>query len=129
MRAHLILYVIDQQRSTLFYASVLNIQPTLNAPGMTEFTLSDQCVFGLMPEYGIRKLLGTRLPDPALAHGAPRSELYLHVDSSSAYFQRTLQAGGINVSPPAPRDWGDTVAYCLDLDGHVIAFASKTEIF
>jgi hypothetical protein len=37
-------------------------------------------VFGVMPEHGIRKLLGDRLPDPGMGRGIPRAELYLRVD-------------------------------------------------
>lgn len=82
MIAHLILYVADQQASTEFYAYVLDMEPTLNVPGMTEFSLSETCVLGLMPEAGIKKLLGTNLPDPATARGIPRAEVYLLVDDA-----------------------------------------------
>ena len=65
LKAHFILYVTDQARSTAFYAQVLALSPTLNMPGMTEFTLADQCILGLMPEASIKRLLGNKLPDPA----------------------------------------------------------------
>ncbi len=39
MRAHFILYVADQKRSTAFYEEVLGMAPSLSVPGMTEFTL------------------------------------------------------------------------------------------
>jgi hypothetical protein len=51
-RIHLILYVNDQAHSADFYARVLACAPSLNVPGMTEFTLSANCVLGLMPEAG-----------------------------------------------------------------------------
>ncbi len=38
-RSHLILYVKDQAKSAAFYAHVLGRRPTLDVPGMTEFTL------------------------------------------------------------------------------------------
>ena len=37
--------------------------------------------------------------------------------------QRALAAGARELDPPGARDWGDTVAYSLDPDGHVLAFA------
>lgn len=37
----IILYVANQQRSRDFYASILQIEPSLDAPGMTEFKLSN----------------------------------------------------------------------------------------
>jgi uncharacterized glyoxalase superfamily protein PhnB len=123
MNAHFILYVADQTNATNFYATVLAIQPRLNVPGMTEFDLSGGAVLGLMPEAGIRNLLGTSLPDPSYAHGTPRAELYLLVTDPACYFKRALAAGARPLSPLLPRSWGDIAAYCLDLDSHVLAFA------
>jgi uncharacterized protein len=122
-RIHLILYVNDQAHSADFYARVLACAPSLNVPGMTEFTLSANCVLGLMPEAGIKRLLGERMPDPAQAAGIPRAELYLRVADAPAYHQRALDAGAVELSGLADRDWGDRVAYSLDPDGHVLAFA------
>jgi len=34
-----ILFVKDQEKSTSFYKSVLDLEPVLNVPGMTEFEL------------------------------------------------------------------------------------------
>ncbi len=48
-KSHFILYVEDQSKSTEFYSKLLNQNPTLNVPGMTEFKLTDNSVLGLMP--------------------------------------------------------------------------------
>lgn len=126
MKAEIILYVADQKRARDFYARVLAAEPTLDVPGMTEFALGEGCVLGLMPEAGIRRLLGDALPDPAAANGTPRAELYLAVDDPAAYHARALAAGARELSPLRPRDWGDDVAYALDPDGHVVAVARRT---
>ena len=123
MESHFILYVADQPRSTHFYAGVLGVAPRLEVPGMTEFALPGGGVLGLMPEAGIKALLGTAIADPAAAGGAPRCELYLLVDDPAAFHARALAAGGREVSALAPRDWGHRAAYSLDPDGHVLAFA------
>lgn len=122
--AHLILYVSDQRASSVFYAHVFERKPDLDVPGMTEFRLTDGAVLGLMPTQGIRRLLGDALPDPSSAHGVPRAELYLLVDDAAAYHARALRHGATELSPMAPRDWGHDVAYSLDADGHVLAFAN-----
>ena len=62
LKTNIILYVKDQEWSTDFYSHVLAMQPTLHVPGMTEFTLNEVCILGLMPESGIKKLLGAVLP-------------------------------------------------------------------
>jgi uncharacterized protein len=93
---------------------------------MTEFTLSETCILELMPEAGIKRLLGDRLPDLAQANGVPRAEIYLHVTNPLDYHRRAIEAGATELSPLADRDWGDRVAYRLDPDGHVMAFAEKS---
>lgn len=120
-----ILYVSDQQRSVDFYAAVLQLQPSLNVPGMTEFTLAENLKLGLMPENGIAKIITPAMVHPASGNGIPRSELYLQVDDVEAAMQRAEDAGAKIVDAAADRDWGDTVGYVADLDGHVIAFAKK----
>ena len=122
---HLILYVGDQVAATSFWQVVLDRPPALDVPGMTEFTLGAQVVLGLMPEAGIRSLLGPSLPDPAAAHGIPRAELYLVVEDAAAYHARAQAAGASELSPLTRRSWGDDAAYSLDPDGHVIAFATR----
>ncbi len=119
----LIMYVQDQDKSTMFYTRVLGIEPQLYVPGMTEFALSDGGALGLMPAAGIKRLLGDPLPDPMRAAGIPRAELYLRVENAARYHQRALEQGAQELSGLELRDWGEQVAYSLDLDGHVLAFA------
>ena len=121
--AHLILYVRDQERARAFYQAALGFAPRLHVPGMTEFDLAGGAVLGLMPEAGIRRLLPT-MPDPAAASGVPRAEAYLVVASPAAAHARALAAGASELSPVRPREWGDDAGYCLDPDGHVLAFAA-----
>lgn len=125
MKAHFILYVTDQARARDFYAAVLGARPRLDVPGMTEFGLGSGAVLGLMPESGIRRLLGDALPDLSLARGVPRAELYLVVDAPLDVHARALAAGARELSPPLPRDWGVVVGYSLDPDGHVLAVAGR----
>jgi RimJ/RimL family protein N-acetyltransferase len=119
---HFILYVRDQDRARAFYEAALGVPPRLHVPGMTEFALPRGAVLGLMPEAGIRRLL-PNLPDPALACGGPRAELYLVVATPVESLARAVAAGAAELSPVLPRDWGDDAGYCLDPDGHVLAFA------
>jgi catechol 2,3-dioxygenase-like lactoylglutathione lyase family enzyme len=123
IKAHIILYVRDQESSTAFYRRALDRTPDLHVPGMTEFVLSDGCILGLMPTAGIRRLLGDVLPDPAEADGIPRCELYLRVEDPATAHRRALEAGAVELSGLQERSWGDLAAYSLDPDGHVLAFA------
>lgn len=125
MKAHFILYVSDQRSSTRFYEQVLGVHPTLDVPGMTEFSLNEGVVLGLMPVAGIKRLLGEKLPNPDNASGIPRSEVYLLVDDPELFHSRALQYGGRELSELAMRDWGHEAAYSMDVDGHVLVFARE----
>lgn len=92
---------------------------------MTEVTLRDGAVLGLMPSAGIKRLLGNAIADPESAVGIPRAELYLLVDDARHCHQRALAAGAVELSAVVTRDWGHDVGYLCDLDGHLLAFASE----
>ena len=124
-RAHFILYVLDQAAATSFWRAALDRDPALDVPGMTEFALGPDAVLGLMPEADIRSLLGPALPDPAGGRGVPRAEVYLVMDDAEACHRRAVAAGALELSPMAPRSWGDRAAYSLGPDGHVVAFATR----
>jgi len=125
VRSHFILYVTDQEASRKFYESVLAQAPKLHVPGMTEFVIGESVIVGLMPECGILRLLSLsilQIPDLNQVRG----ELYLVVDHPEAYHERALLAGARVLSPMSPRDWGDSVAYSLDPNGYVLAFAQPS---
>lgn len=126
MEIEFIVYVSDQEKSKDFYSKTLGMEASLHLPGMTEFLLSSQVKLGLMPENGINKILAGKTPHPKEGNGIPRCELYLKVDQISLYEERALAAGAKLISQSEPRDWGDTVVYLADPDGHIIAFAQTT---
>lgn len=120
-----ILYVKDQQQSATFYQKLLRTDPSLNVPGMTEFTLAPNCKLGLMPNSGIAKILGSKTPHPDTGNGIPRCELYLYVNDIDAEYKNAIACGAKLIDEISPRDWGDKVCYFADPDGHIIAFAQK----
>jgi len=122
----IILYVSSQEKSKQFYSEILKQSPSLDVPGMTEFTLANNLKLGLMPNDGIAKIVTPVLPDPTSGNGIPRCELYLLVDNLEEIFELAVQLGAKKVSDISVRDWGDRVGYMSDFDGHVIAFAEKS---
>lgn len=120
-----ILYVSNQQESTLFYEYLFQQKAILNVPGMTEFQLSENVKLGLMPNDGIAKILGNKTPHPTKGNGIPRCELYIKVPNPQAYMLRGIEKGAILVSNLEPRDWGDAVGYIADINGHILAFAEQ----
>jgi catechol 2,3-dioxygenase-like lactoylglutathione lyase family enzyme len=123
----IILYVEDRARSRQFYEALLKCKPILDVPGMTEFELGINCKLGLMPNEGIATILKGATPHPATGNGIPRCELYLIVSDVKEVYAHAMQAGAKLISSLSPREWGDTVCYFTDPDGHVIAFAEKTK--
>jgi len=122
-----IIYVKDRQKSKQFYEIVLQISPSLDVPGMTEFKLADNVILGIMPENGIAKIISTHLPHPKDGNGIPRCELYLKVKNPKNYIAKGIELGGKEISKLQKRDWGDIVGYISDLDGHILAFAEKVK--
>ena len=121
-----ILYVSDQKSARDFYQSILQAEPSLDVPGMTEFRLEGGFVLGLMPIEGIRHLLGNDVfPEPDTKN--PRAELYLHVDDAEMYLDRAIKNGAQHILDVEIRGWGDRVGYCLDPDNHVLAFAESSK--
>lgn len=123
MICHFILYVRDQEASTRFYRSILAREPELNVPGMTEFRIAESCVLGLMPEAGIKRLLGDSIMHPEKANGIARAEVYLRVPDPEDFLTRAEAAGGKLLSKYQARNWGDMAGYVADPDGHVVVFA------
>ena len=117
-----IFYVADQVAAKEFYKVVFMIEPDLDVPGMTEFSLVTNSTLGLMPIAGIKTLLGKQY-FPASVNQNPQTELYLLVDQPESYLERAVKNGAKMLQPMKKRDWGDRVGYCLDQDGHVLAFA------
>lgn len=120
-----ILYVADQASSSAFYKKVLQLEPAMEVPGMTEFILENNVMIGLMPNDGGAKLIGNALPHPAEGKGIPRCEIYLMLKNAQTYIDRALEAGATLLSPMQERPWGDTTAYVSDPDGHILAFAEE----
>jgi uncharacterized glyoxalase superfamily protein PhnB len=121
--AHTILFVDDQAASTDFYSSVLDVEPDLNVPGMTEFHISPGAVLGLMPRASADRLFAGAVKIADEKTKIYSVELYLLVDDAAIYFQRAIDAGAQELSPLTTRDWGHRAGYCLDPDMHLIAFA------
>jgi uncharacterized glyoxalase superfamily protein PhnB len=120
-----ILYVANQQVSRDFYSRLLQLEPVLDVPGMTEFNLLEGLKLGLMQQDGIARILGDKTPHPASGNGIPRCELYLLDENPEELYTRALDSGALEVSKIQQRNWGHRVGYVVDRDGHIIAFAKE----
>jgi predicted enzyme related to lactoylglutathione lyase len=53
--------------------------------------------------------------------------VYVRVDDAREAADRLRAAGGRELSPLAPRQWGETAAWFADPDGNVVAVAETSE--
>ena len=121
----IIIYCEDQNRSKDFYSAILNKEPVLDVPGMTEFQITPEVKLGLMPEDGIAKILENKTLHPSSGNGIPRCELYIYVNDVTEAYAKAISIGASEISKAKDRDWGDQVAYVSDFDGHIVAFAKS----
>ena len=80
---------------------------------------------GLFEESGFSQIVGVEpvdVPDGRVA----RAYLYVRVEDVDAAVARLEAAGGLRLSAPAPRSWGETAAWFADPDGNVVAVAETT---
>lgn len=119
----IILYVRNQRISKEFYCKVLKREPLVDVPGMTEFELGENILMGLMPNDGMARILGEKMPHPDTGYGIPRCELYLPVTDPDDGLRKLVEYGGKCISEGSLRNWGHHVAYGADPDEHIIAFA------
>ncbi len=120
-RLYCMLYVRDQEAGKEFFESVLGHGPALHVPGMTEFEVKPGVFIGLIPEDDVAGMYS--LEHAELSHGSIRGEIYMVVAAPELHHRRALAAGAQELSALAPRSWGDEVAYSLDPNGYVLAFA------
>lgn len=130
-QAYFIFYVADQRKSAGDYRAILQAEPVLDVPGITEFLVRDGTLLCLLPIEGAKRLLGAErfsgapAGEGTVAASRPTAEVYLLVDDPEGFHQRALDRGFVELSSMQARDWGHRAAYSMDPDSNVVAFAAK----
>lgn len=117
-----ILAVEDLARAMEFYCGAFGWSPKVETPVYVELDMTDGRGLGLYHRDGYARNTGR----PAQPVGEGRVggvELYFHCDDLDARIGALLAAGAEELSPLAPRDWGDEAAYFADPDGNVLVVA------
>ena len=117
-----ILAVADRDRAARFYREAFGWELAVDVPVYAEFRLPGGMAIGLYERHGFGRNTG-RVPAAVPAGAIAGTELYLRTDDLADATARLEAAGARLLSPAAPRDWGDTVAYYADPDGNVLAVA------
>ncbi len=125
MKTYFIIYVEDLDKTKLFYELLFNIKPILDVPGMCEFELPDGSTLGIMPSSSLEKLFGKEFEKQKNRKALPQTEFYFLVDDALPFHKKAIQLGASEIREFAEMDWGDKVAYSINHDGHILAFAEK----
>ena len=119
--------VSDLDRSAEFYGRAFGWprNTRIEYANYVELLLPDGGSLGLFEETGYAETVGAD-PVDVPAGGVGRAYLYVRVEDVDAAAARLEAAGGIPLSAPAPRSWGETAAWFADPDGNVVAVAETT---
>jgi len=126
-KTYFIIYVDDIDKTKMFYELLFDIKPIIDEPGMCELELPNGAVLGIMPNSSLEKLFGAEYSVNNKRKSSPRFELYFQVNNAEALYEKALQLGALSLRKFTKMDWGDRVAYCVNHDGHILAFAENVE--
>lgn len=124
-KTYFIIYVDDFDKTKLFYELLFNNKPVIDDPGMCEFKLPDGSTLGIMPSSSLAKLFGEEFVEQKDRKALPNVELYFQMEKAVELHKRAVQLGATEIRKFTKMDWGDNVAYSLNHDGHILAFAEK----
>ncbi len=117
-----ILAVADLERSTAFYRDVFGWPIRIQVPVLVEFELPDGRGLAVYERESFGR--NTNVVPAAVPEGEiAGTELYFQCSDLEGVIERLKTAGARELSPLAPRDWGDEAAYYADPDGNVLAVA------
>ena len=87
------------------------------------FKLPGGGVLSLLPAGSLEKFFGEGLPQRFQGKPTTLAEIYIVVDNPEAMFDKALQLGCRKLRDPERMEWGHRAAYCINHDGHILAFA------
>lgn len=117
-----ILAVERLAESVAFYRAAFDWQLVVETPVYVELLLPGGQRLGLYQREGFARNTGQAPMLTPRGELAP-CELYFFADDLPAALKKMRAAGARELSPLAPRPWGDEAAYYADPDGNVLVLA------
>jgi predicted enzyme related to lactoylglutathione lyase len=117
-----ILAVEHVRESVDFFRAAFSWDMPVETPVYAEFRLPGGQRIGVYQREAFGRNTG-RVPARIRAGELAPFELYLHADDLDAAIERLRAAGARELSPRAPRPWGDEAAYFADPSGNVLVVA------
>ena len=117
-----ILAVERFHQSVEFYRAAFGWATSVDTPVYVELLLPGGQRLGIYERESFGRNTG-RTPEKVADGELAPVELYLYADDLVSTIERVRSAGGRELSPLAPRPWGDDAAYFADPSGNVLALA------
>jgi catechol 2,3-dioxygenase-like lactoylglutathione lyase family enzyme len=122
------IYVNDVSASLAFYESVLQItRHHEDDDGSYGELHHGDTSLGFVANWHAERNLGIPFRRNEAAREPGGFELYFVVENVDAAYDRALGAGGIAVSPPTAKPWGNRAAIIRDIDGLLVELADEGE--
>ena len=116
-----IFYVADVRASIDFYERAFGLAQRLLSPDGKYGEVDSGAVRLAFAERGfVREMLGVEFADTAAAHTPPPVEIGFVTTEVAAAYEKAVAAGAVPLQPPAPKPWGQTVAFVRDLNGFLV---------
>jgi predicted enzyme related to lactoylglutathione lyase len=121
-------YVNDVGASLAFYEAVLQIiRHHEDGDGSYGELHHGNTRLGFVANWHADRHLGMAFRRNEPAREPAGFELYFVVEDVDAAYDRALAAGGVSVSPPTEKPWGNRAAIIRDLDGLLVEIADEGE--
>ena len=119
-----ILAVDELDRGKRFYDEAFGWPIAVQVPVYVEYALPGAMRLGIYERQGFGLNTG-QVPEQIGAGKLAPTELYFHIADPQLAIARLRKAGARELSPLAPRDWGDEAAYFADPWGNVLVLARQ----
>lgn len=123
VRHVLTILAVENVRETVdFYRAAFGWEISVDTPVYVELSIPGGQRLGIYEREGFARNIG-RAPARLAAGEIAPTELYFHTEDLLPAIERLRRAGARELSPLAPRPWGDEAAYFADPAGNVLVLA------
>ena len=118
-----ILYITDPVKTRRFYNGLLGLPIKAEHGSYTEFD-TGSTILAFNTKEDVRSMIPYEIPDKTVQQSI---ELGFVTEDVAHVYEQIKNAGYQTVLPPTEKPWGQTVAYVLDPDGHLIELCSPID--
>ena len=122
-----ILYVDDVEKAVNFYEKAFGLKRKLVVPGEFGELETGSTRLGFAARSHASTLFAIPIQEGGRDHPAAPFEIALVTSDVEKAFARAVAAGALAIAEPAPKPWGQTVAYVRDDSGFLVELCTPIE--